>query len=601
MKNNQKRRWTFFKSIDYSFRVNRESAGSRVYVHLFLGFLAASLELLAIYIFKEIIDCLIATRELADFLLLIASYFAILLGLKVCYSLRTINVDIMRNKAEHKYEQELLERIANIPLAIIDSSEGRDYINYLQDAKSFAITLVYRISDVASLSYAFIVALIAFSSYSMIFTGIFIIIALPGIIMEVTFGKKIDTLIFNSRPDVRRFCYYRWLLTDRWPAKDVRMYDLSDSFKKRYDEEKEDYRKANSKLDLSELKAKSVTELIMRAGELSFLVYAVVICIRGKITIGTVTYLVGLSLTLIQSLRDLLSIVVATSAYSERLMGRFFDFKQFEKQEPFGNKPIEGFESLEFDNVTFTYPFMEKPVLEGISFKVNRGDKVFLVGVNGAGKSTIIKLLLGLYRVDSGKILVNGTEISEYKKDDLNRLFAVLFQNFVQYSLSVRDNVALCNFESADDENKIISVLKEVGLYDDILSRIGNRGLDAPMTRKFDDEGIELSKGQWQKIALARAFYKNADVIVLDEPSAALDAEAEDMIFQKMGELSEAKTSIMISHRISNAKTASVIMVLENGKIIEKGSHEELISLGGVYSKLFNLQRKKYIKEGEPA
>lgn len=598
---NQKRKWTFLKSIKYSFRVNRESSSARIYIHLLLGLIAASLELIAIYVFKDIIDNLSVAREIGDLLWLTIKYFAILIGLKACYSFRTINVDIMRKRAEHKYENDLLERISKISLEIIDSSEGRDYINYLQDAKGFVVTLIYRISDVVTLGYAFVVALISFSSYSFVFAGIFIVIALPGIIMEVSFGKKIDTLFFRTRPDVRRFCYYRWLLTDRWPAKDVRIYDLSDSFKKRYDEEKEDYRKANARLDFSELKSKGITETIMRVGELSFLIYAVKSCVKGIITVGTVTYVVGLSVTLIKSLRDLLSIVVATSANANRLMSRFFEFNEFEEQEPIGNFSIDSFESLEFDNVTFTYPFMDKTVLKDISFKINKGDKVFLVGVNGAGKSTIIKLLLGLYQVDSGQILVNGIEISKYKKEDLNRVFAVLFQNFVQYSLSLRDNVALCNWENAYDENKIVSVLKEVDLYDDISSRIGKLGLDTPMTRKFDDEGLELSKGQWQKIALARVFYKDADVIVLDEPSAALDAEAEDIIFQKMGELSERKTSIMISHRISNARTANVIMVLENGRIIEKGSHKELISLGGVYSKLFNLQRKKYIKEDKTA
>ena len=192
--------------------------------------------------------------------------------------------------------------------------------------------------------------------------------------------------------------------------------------------------------------------------------------------------------------------------------------------------------------------------------------------------------------------MINGYPVSDYNISDVRRMFSALFQNFVQYPLSLRDNIALSDYDRASDDDAVISALKQSGVYDEMQEMLTN-GLDSFMTRQFDDNGTELSKGQWQKVALSRAYFKNADILIFDEPSAALDAEAEDRIFKNFEDISEGKTGIMISHRISAARMSNKIIVLDGGIITECGSHDELVEKNGLYAKLYNLQKEKYRAE----
>ena len=207
--------------------------------------------------------------------------------------------------------------------------------------------------------------------------------------------------------------------------------------------------------------------------------------------------------------------------------------------------------------------------------------------------------MLGLYEIQSGRILINGYPMSDYDMRDVRKLFSALFQSFVQYPLTLRENIALSSLERMDNSDEIEGVLTQSGVYEDIKPKLEN-GLDSFMTRQFADKGTELSKGQWQKIALSRAYFKNAPIIIFDEPSAALDAEAEDRIFKNFESISDGKTGIMISHRISSARMSNKIIVLDGGKITEQGTHDELVALDGLYAKLYDLQREKYtVKEVE--
>ena len=175
-------------------------------------------------------------------------------------------------------------------------------------------------------------------------------------------------------------------------------------------------------------------------------------------------------------------------------------------------------------------------------------------------------------------------------------MFSVLFQNFVKYPLTFRENIGLSDYREMENDKKIFHCIEQGGITEDILSKL-RQGIDSTMTREFDDDGVELSKGQWQKIAIARTYFKNADVIVFDEPSAALDAEAEDKVFESFCDITKNKTGIMISHRISSSKIATRVIVLDGGKIVEEGTHEALLESGGLYAKLYNLQKSKYTME----
>lgn len=229
---------------------------------------------------------------------------------------------------------------------------------------------------------------------------------------------------------------------------------------------------------------------------------------------------------------------------------------------------------------------------------LNKGDRLSIVGINGSGKSTVIKLMLGLYEIESGSILINGLPMEEYDIREVRRLFSALFQNYVQYPLTLRENVALSSIDRLHCDEDITSSLEQSGIRSDLEPKL-ERGLDSHMTKKFDDKGTALSKGQWQLIGLARAYFKESGYMILDEPSAALDAEAEDRIFSEFASMSQGKTGIMISHRISSARLSNKVIVLDGGKITESGTHDELIALGRLYAKLYNLQREKYAMKEE--
>lgn len=253
---------------------------------------------------------------------------------------------------------------------------------------------------------------------------------------------------------------------------------------------------------------------------------------------------------------------------------------------PAGNPKIE------FKDVSFRYPSGDHDVLSHCSFTIEQGETVGLVGLNGCGKSTIVKLMCRFYDPSSGEILIDGVSNKEYDIVKLRELFGVLFQDYVRYSFSLRENVALSKLEKKDCDADILRACSQSRI--DFIKDWEN-GIDENLTRRFDRNGKNLSGGQWQRISLARAFFRDAPIILLDEPSASLDPVAEHQIFEDFSKISESKSAVLISHRLSSITLADKILVLENGHIIEQGSHDDLLRRDGRYAYLFNLQASKYI------
>ena len=588
----------FFKSIGYSVKLIYRSSGLLLLIYFLLSISGATLGLFGTYALKYILDNLSeANQKMSLVLLWVALYALSLVITQVNTSVQNILYDSISKKAGHLYECDLSEKLTCLPLAVIDSSVGKDMIDDVRYGKNAAVYTAIRMIRIVSLLYTFIVAFTALMKFNVIFTLIFLPLTIPGIVLDKVFDKKAEDLRREKAPDVRKFCYYRWMLTDAWPAKDVRMYDLTDAVKSRYNEEKVKYLAANKKLDRKKVRSLLFAEVLRRSGEIAFIVFAVYQAATGRISIGDVALYTGFSLTISNAFSRISLVLVMGYTNATEVMGRVFDFFAIKTEQNSGIRKLESFETLTFDQVFFKYPYTEKYVLSGASFTLNKGDKLSIVGINGSGKSTIIKLIVGLYEIESGQILINGYPMSDYDIKDVRKLFSVLFQSFVQYPLTLRENIALSDIERMDNSEEIESVLKQSGVYEDLKPKLEN-GLDSCMTRNFDDKGTELSKGQWQKIALSRAYFKNASIVIFDEPSAALDAEAEDRIFKNFESISDGKTGIMISHRISSARISNKIIVLDGGKITEQGTHDELVSLGGLYAKLYNLQREKYaVKE----
>ena len=582
------------KSVKFSVSLIYKSSGLWIAVYFLLSFVASTLGLASTYALKYLLDTLTDENTMLQSVILwIAVYIAVLLLTQGTKSVQDILYNTMFQKAKHLYDTRLSDKLSVLPLSVIDSSDGKDMVDYVQSSKNIAIYLTYRLVRLLSLAYTFGVAFAALIFFNVWFSLLLLLLTVPGVILQLVYDKKAEDLRRKQAPDVRKFCYYRWMLTDPWPAKDVRMYDLTEPIKTRYDEVKKEYLTANKRLDKRKLRSMLFSEIILRAGEILFTAFVIWKAVNAEIGIGDVALYIGLALSAVNAFEGFMNIGLMTYTRTTEVMSRVFDFFAIPTESKPGTRALGAFESLSFRNVCFKYPYTDKDVLKGVTFTLNKGDKLSLVGINGSGKSTIIKLMLGLYEIESGEILINGYPMYDYDLRDVRKMFSALFQSFVQYPLSLRDNIALSDYDRASDVDAIIASLKQSGVYDELQEKL-SAGLDSYMTRKFDDQGTELSKGQWQKIALSRAYFKNADIFILDEPSAALDAEAEDRIFKNFESISEGKTGIMISHRISAARMSNKILVLDGGVITESGTHDELIAQNGLYAKLYNLQKEKY-------
>jgi ATP-binding cassette subfamily B protein len=248
-------------------------------------------------------------------------------------------------------------------------------------------------------------------------------------------------------------------------------------------------------------------------------------------------------------------------------------------------------QGIEFLNVTYSYPDAERPALRNISFTINPGETLAIVGSNGAGKTTLVKLLARLYDPQEGEIRINGRDIREYDLADLRANMSILFQDYVCYQLTVQDNISVGKLVLHDDLAAIEAAASKSGA-DKIVAKLPH-GYNTMLGRWFE-AGHQLSGGEWQKIALARAFMRDAQILILDEPTASLDAQAEYDLFKQIRDLTQGRTTIFISHRFSTVRLANHILVIENGEVVEQGRHEELLMLGGRYAELFNLQAAPY-------
>ena len=249
--------------------------------------------------------------------------------------------------------------------------------------------------------------------------------------------------------------------------------------------------------------------------------------------------------------------------------------------------------TIEFKNVYFSYPGTTKNVLKNVSFKLEGGETAVLVGLNGAGKTTLIKLLTRLYDPTDGVILLDGKDIREYDTKELYSIFGIIFQDFGKYALTVNENISFGDASTELDQERVLESAKRSGA-DDFIKELPKQ-YDTSLMKFFEEDGTELSIGQWQKLSVARAFYSNSDILILDEPTASLDALAEQQIFNQFDTLSKNKTTIFVSHRLSSATRADKIIVLEHGEIVETGTHAELMELNGKYHHLFTTQAERYI------
>ena len=424
-------------------------------------------------------------------------------------------------------------------------------------------------------------------------------LSLPAGFVAYIYRKKAFNYIRMRSKDRRQLNYYSSLMTNKDLVKEIRIFGLSDLFVKRYKKTFAKYFEGLKKIYLKEGFWNMLVSLLSAVAHCVLFLYVAWRVWLGKLKVGNYSLYTGALNSITSGLNSLISstsTVYEGTLFIDNLIV-FMEEKPTilsstdKKTEIKRHIPHE----IEFRNLSFKYPGTERYVIKDLNATIKAGETVALVGVNGAGKTTLIKLITRLYDPTEGEILLDGKNLKDYDPEELYKIYGIIFQDFGKYAVTVSENIAFGEIERPIDE-ELVKQAAEQSNATEFISRLPKE-FDTPLMRYFEDDGIELSIGQWQKLSVARAFYSDSDILILDEPTASLDAIAEQEIYDQFDALRKDKTTIFVSHRLSSATTADAILVLYNGVLVEYGAHSELMKKEGVYHKLFKTQAGRYLEE----
>ncbi len=487
------------------------------------------------------------------------------------------------------------EKSAQVDLDFFESPKYRDTLFRAQSEGPYRPTSIVNGLFAAGQSGAsFLAVAWLLFAFNPILPVAMILSAVPGIVLRLGYSQKIYSWQEKRTEDERRAYYFHWMLTGDTHAKEFRFFNLGGYFIDRFRGIRDTLRK--EKLHFERLRA--MGDLIAQSSAVVCvfisLAYIAFQAVRGEISIGDmVMYFqalqrgLGFLKTLLES---------GAQMYEDNLF--LSHLYRFLKVKPLITPPVSPQpvpknidKGIEFNNVAFNYQNCEKKVIDCVNFSIKPGEVVALVGHNGSGKTTLVKLLSRLYDPDQGKVTLDGIDIKKFRPREYRKKISMVFQDHIRYQMSARENIFLGDIEQKEDTTKIKQAAKQSGI-DQVISYLTS-GYETILGRWFQN-GEELSSGQWQMLAISRAFFKDSPIVVLDEPSSALDPETEALIFSRIKELTKDRAALIVTHRYSSVKLADKILVLDQGRIIEKGSHQELMALKGTYAHLFNTQASAY-------
>jgi len=415
----------------------------------------------------------------------------------------------------------------------------------------------------------------------------------PAFLGESHFAFLGYSLNLRQTPVRRQIDYLRVLGASKESAKELKLFGLSNFLTQEYANLSNEIYDQNVALAKRRLLAGAGLSLLSSAGYYGAYAYVIYRTVTGELSWGTLQFLAGAiagSASNIQNIFSTFSNIADQSLFLTDLV-TFFKVQPHVASKPDAipaPRPIR--DGFVFEKVSFSYPGAPRKVLDGLDLRIEPRERIALIGENGQGKTTIVKLLTRLYDPTAGRITLDGVDLREYSIEDLHREIGVIFQDFVRYEMSARLNIAVGRIDGSRDG--AVEQAAHKSLADEIIGRLP-RGYEQLLGRRFEG-GVDLSGGEWQKVALARAYLRDAQLLILDEPTASLDARSEYEVFQRFAELTENKMALLISHRFSTVRMADRIVVLENGSIAEQGSHQRLMTLGGRYADMFELQASSY-------
>jgi len=524
---------------------------------------------------------------------------------KVIHNINNAVTRIAGEKVVKQVKLQIMEKASELDLASFDIPGFYEKLeNANREAGVRPISIISSTFSIISSLIEFISYIIVLATAPGLWWAVLVIIgvSVPSAIINFIYKRKHFNYIRRRSKDRRQMNYYSDLMVNKDMVKEVRMFDLSDTFIGKYKEVFGHYYTGLRKLIINENVWHIIIAIVSSGVNLLFFSLVAYQVFEGNIKIGDYSLYTGAITSIAAAVTSLIS--VSSNVYEGTL---FIDnLMSFMKEKQTVVPRIEKPEKVEkntshtiiFENVSFRYPGTDRDVLKNIDLTIRPGDTVVLVGLNGAGKTTLIKLLTRLYDPTEGRILLDGKDIRDYDLKDLYSMFGIIFQDFGKYAFSVSDNIRFGDIHKEYSEADIIEAAKQ-SAADEYIEKLPD-GYDTPLMRIFEENGIELSGGQWQKLAISRAFYSESDILILDEPTAALDPMAEQEIFNQFDRLRSDKTTIFVSHRLSSATVATQIVVLEYGKVIECGDHRTLMDKKGKYFELFTTQAKRYIENNEP-
>jgi len=436
--------------------------------------------------------------------------------------------------------------------------------------------------------------LAAVVSFSPWFLVLLVAAVIPSFLGETRFAMLAYSMLYRWTPERRELDYLRMLGASNQSAKEVKIFGLGHYLADRTRILFDRFYQENKALAIKRAVSGSLLNLLPTAGYYGAYVLILIRTIAGAMTVGSLTFVAGAfarSRSLIETLFSSLNNIAEQALYIKDL----FDFFETEPNIASGPnalpapRPIRS--GFEFRDVSFAYPGSERQVLHGLSFRFDAGERIALIGENGAGKTTLVKLLARLYDPTGGAILLEGIDLREYDVDSLRAEIGVIFQDYMRYDMLVRENIGFGRIEELGNQSRVESAARK-SLAEPMIAQL-KQGYDQMLGRRFEN-GVDLSAGQWQKVALGRAYMRDAQVLILDEPTASLDARAEYEVFLRFADLTRDRMAVLISHRFSTVRMADRILVLADGELVEQGTHKHLVALGGRYAELFELQAAGY-------
>jgi len=575
-----------------------------------LRIVRALLPVVTLYVGKLIIDQVVvlvqAPHPAADLREWIASglldrmgaLLALEFGLAVLSDVLGRAVSLLDSLLSEQFSNEtslrLMEHAATLDLEDFEDSELQDRLERARRQASGRSSLIGQLfgqaQDIVTVA-SFAAGLLVFAPWLIVLLAIAL---LPAFIGEAHFNAQSYSLNYVRTPERRELDYVRQTGASAETAKEVKIFGLSGFLIERYRALATSFFEANRRIALRRAGWGSVLSAVGTVAYYVAYAYIVWRTLHGDFSIGDLTFLAGSFRRLRTLLENLLlgfSQVAGQALYLDDLFS-FFEI-QPEIVPPSNPRPFPvpikiGFS---FENVGFRYPGAARWAVRGLNFELRTGETLALVGENGAGKTTLVKLLARLYDPDEGRILLDGHDLREYDLFALRANIGVIFQDFVRYYFTAADNIAVGRIEARDDRARIVRAA-ERSLADEVIRKLPD-GYDQVLGKRFRT-GIDISGGEWQKVAIARAYMRDAQLLILDEPTAALDARAEFEVFKRFKELSEGRTAVLISHRFSSVRMADRIVVLKDGAVDSVGTHAELLALRGRYAELFELQAAGY-------